>query len=270
MTESIRDAAAVARGAAWILDGLQLPDLSETAQVAATLKTALAGYDLVRVKPAPFDYALLDRWQDLLSRIGSVVAAGENSSSGARNGSIWSDVRYDSALTHTFRHSATAQPLHTDGAYAEEPDDVVLFLCEHQAASGGDTIFVRAETVDEVAERIDPQLHRQLWDLPLPYSKAGVPGRITPVLTRNEAGDWIINWNYYRVVHEDNPEVAAFREAFQSFLKRHIVHAGLAVPVKVAPGEVMLFKDQRMLHGRNAFTPSPRCVWKCSANLHAA
>lgn len=270
MTESIRDDAAVARGADWILGELQLPDLSETAKVAATLKTALAEYDLVRIEPAPFDVALLDRWQDLLSRIGSVVAAGEDSGSGARNGSIWSDVRYDSALAHTFRHSATAQPLHSDGAYAEEPDDVVLFLCEHQAASGGETIFVRAETVNEAAERTDPQLHRRLWNLPLPYSKAGVPGRITPVLRRNEAGECLINWNYYRVVHEGNPEVAAFREAFQSFLKREIVDAGLAVPVKVAPGEVVLFKDQRMLHGRNAFTPSSRCVWKCSVNLHAA
>jgi Taurine catabolism dioxygenase TauD, TfdA family len=94
-------------------------------------------------------------------------------------------------------------------------------------------------------------------------------GRRVPVLSRSDHGNIAINWNYYRVLHEGNPEVASFRERFRDFLQWHIVEAGRTVPLQISPGEVILFRDQRVLHGRNAFTPSPRCIWKASVKLHA-
>jgi alpha-ketoglutarate-dependent taurine dioxygenase len=265
-----RDAAADG----WILSGLELPDLAEAEKAATILRYALAKFALVTVKPtpvqsAPFQSSQLSKWQEVLSHVGSILAQGENSD-GIRDGKIWMDVRYDAERAHTFRHSATAQPLHTDSAYLTEPDDVVIFICEHQAISGGDTIFVHVDTIDALARQKDPELYRDLWNLQIPYIKAGVSGRTVPVLRPNERGDTLINWNYYRVQYERNPEVAAFRERFQNFLQRDIVAGGLAVPLKIEPGEVVLFKDQRMLHGRNAFVPSPRSIWKCGVKINAA
>jgi alpha-ketoglutarate-dependent taurine dioxygenase len=253
----------------WILSGLELPDLAEAEKAAAILRSALAKFALVSVKPAPFQFSQLSKWQEVLSHVGSILTQGENSD-GIRDGQIWMDVRYDAERAYTFRHSATAQPLHTDGAYLAEPDDVVVFICEHQAISGGDTIFVHVDTIDACARQKHPKLYRDLWHVQIPYIKAGVAGRTVPVLRPNQTGDTLINWNYYGVQYERNPEVAAFRERFQNFLQRDIVAGGLTVALKIEPGEVVLFKDQRMLHGRNAFAPSPRCIWKCGLKINAA
>src|SRR5689334_16168110 len=115
----------------WFKCGLELPDLSEPEKVAAVLRQTFAKFNLVSVKPAPFQSSSLCQWQQLLSHIGSILRNSEDSD-GIRRGGIWTDVRYDAARTSTFRHSATAQPLHTDGAYSAEPEDIVIFLCEHQ------------------------------------------------------------------------------------------------------------------------------------------
>ena len=42
------------------------------------------------------------------------------------------------------------------------------------------------------------------------------------------------------------------------------------VALVFAPGEAVLFDDQRLLHGRTAFVPGPRCLWKCSVSRTTA
>jgi Taurine catabolism dioxygenase TauD, TfdA family len=138
----------------WIVSNLEFPDLTDAEQAASALRQALAKAELVRVKPSSFRASTLTQWQKVLSYLG-VLASGEDSVSGMPDDSTWVDVRYDPALAHTFRHSATAQPLHTDSAYSDEADDLVLFLCEHQAMSGGETIFVLADTIDACAQQND-------------------------------------------------------------------------------------------------------------------
>jgi len=42
------------------------------------------------------------------------------------------------------------------------------------------------------------------------------------------------------------------------------------VPIKLAPGDAVVWKDERLLHGRNAFQADKmgeRFLWKCAVDV---
>jgi alpha-ketoglutarate-dependent taurine dioxygenase len=243
-------------------------DLARPKELAAQLGAALRQHSLVRIQGPRFDPETREQWNDVARALGQPCFDGEDGVSGSQNGEMWSDVSYHPDRQHTFRHSCTAQPLHTDGAYLAEPADVIIFICERNAVSGGATIFVSAETIAQEAKEKDPELYDALFTLHLPYGKAGQRGRSAPVLTQHADGLYV-NWNYYRVLKDESQRVHDFSERFRDFLRNEIVARNLIEPVTLSPGEALLFQDQRVLHGRTAFTPSPRCMWKCSVTRTA-
>lgn len=241
---------------------IRVDNFRDTNAVAARIGKALQNdaYVLTFAGEA-FSQERLDEWEQVLQVLGKVRADGENGATGELDGSVWIDVRYDSERAHTFRHSATAQPLHTDSAYNPAPVDMVFFYCQHQAKSGGATLFISAEALEEAVRDHSANLHARLWEMPLPYGKGQQAGRSVPVFERDERGI-LLNWNYYRVL-EANAEIAKLRQEFHDFLQQQIVVGGKAEAVYLSPGESLIFEDRRVLHGRNAFEPSPRCLWKC-------
>lgn len=243
--------------------GPELPanDLSRPEELATELADALRQGSIVRLQGPHLTPETHKKWEKVIWALGEPDREGEDAS-GTKDASIWIDVSYHPDRQNTFRHSCTAQPLHTDGAYNVAPADIIVFICATNASSGGATIFVSAETVAQRAKEKDARLYDDLFELPLPYGKAGVRGRSTPVLAQGPDGLYL-NWNYYRVLKED-PRVRDFAERFHRFLQEDIVAQDLAMPLRLAPGEAVLFKDQRVLHGRTAFAPSPRFLWKCA------
>lgn len=237
-------------------------------ELAGPILAALSQDPLVRVEGGDFSPGELDRWKPLITSIGVPADEGEDGATGQKDGSTWVDVRYDPTRSHTFRHSATAQPLHTDGAYLRQAVDLVFFLCQDQATQGGETIFVGADTVEREVQAADPALHQHLWQTPLTYGKGDRRGRCVPVFSRDHDGVRI-NWNYYRVL-DSTANAAAVREGFFAFLRDEIVARGKVDAVLLRPGDALIFADQKVLHGRHAFTPSPRCMWKCNVNRSPA
>lgn len=243
-------------------DAPPVASLGNPERVAQLVARALDEAYVVRIAGPVFGEATFRGWEAVVRAMGTPCCDGEDGVTGVKDGSLWSDVRYDETRTHTFRHSATAQPLHTDSAYNENPTEIIFFLGERQAAQGGETIFIDAETVDRIAAERDPALHAQLWNLAIPYGKGDDRGRSAPVLKR-DAGGMLLNWNYFRVL-EESPEIVSFRQRFRDFLQQEILDKNLVTPVMVRPGDALFFADQRVLHGRFGFIPSPRCIWKCS------
>lgn len=242
-------------------------DLGHPQEFASRLCLELEKAHLVHVEgPAP-DSGTLAQWEKVVSAIGAPVYWREDSGTGVRidDLTLWTDVRYRAELQHTFRHSCTAQPLHTDGAYDAVPSDITVFVCEQDAASGGESIFVRAADVAETARKVDAQLYDNLFTVPLPYGKAGSVGRTVPILTPSDDG-LLLNWNYYRVLKSYSSAVHDLAERFRRFLEQDIVQNGVATKMTLHPGEALFFEDQHVLHGRAAFAPGPRCLWKCSVN----
>src|SRR3546814_11115164 len=62
-----------------------------------------------------------------------------------RTGEIWMEVRYDPQHPDAYRHSANAQPLHTDGSYIPSFPNATLMACVANAGAGGETTFIDAD-----------------------------------------------------------------------------------------------------------------------------
>lgn len=236
--------------------------------IAARLHEALCASRVVHVTGCPRPDGDTSYWSDVILQFADMAFRGEDGASGRQTRDAWTDVRYDPARAHSFRHSKTAQPPHTDGAYEADSGNVVFFACHAHAPSGGETYFIGADEIARVAEAEAPALFGQLVTLPVRFGKLNTRQRERPVLSRDADG-WSIDWNYFRVVTDGQPEVARLRETFHRFLQERFVVTDACTPVRLLAGECLLFHDQRVLHGRRAFDAelqSERLIWKC--NLH--
>jgi alpha-ketoglutarate-dependent taurine dioxygenase len=214
---------------------------------------------------------VMQYYDRLLPQIGTPCALAEDVKAGSRQqqrtGETWMEVRYDPAYPNAYRHSASAQPLHTDGSYIPSFPNATLMCCVANAADGGETVFLDSELLVEILQQENPDL-LDLKTITIPHTRSG-DSRNLPVL-RHERGGWRVNWNYFCVDPDINASVAELRETFHQFLlTSQGVQKGI-VPVKLQPGDAVFWKDEELLHGRNAFNAqiaSERFLWKCAIDV---
>src|SRR6478672_3966195 len=235
---------------------------SAAAQIREVLRRAV----VVHICPdIPIDQPL-GYWEDVIGRLGSFKAVGEDPSGmQTEKKSVWMDVRFDPRYGQSFRHFNSAQPLHTDGAYEDTYVDSALFYCERQASSGGATLFVDVEDLARILKQEDPSLYRDITTTPVHFSKLGRPGKTCPIVDADRAGVRV-NWNYYRVTPDQGEKIEALRETFHQFLNSRFVEGGEALALRLEPHECVFFQDSRVLHGRNAYeaeASGDRLIWKC-------
>jgi hypothetical protein len=78
-----------------------------------------------------------------------------------------------------------------------------------------------------------------------------------------------LNWNYYCVDTAADQDVQDLRSEFFAFLEAEPVSARVE-PVRLSPGEAVIWKDDRVLHGRNGFSArqiSERFFWKTAFEM---
>ena len=206
----------------------------------------------------------LDYWLCIGSALGSPVKCTEDENTGEQkyNDGVWSDVRFKPNRRDSYRYHNVGQPLHTDGAYLPEAGDIVLFYMAKQATTGGGSLFLGAETLAASAEAEAPELLKALTTIPVRFGKQ-CSEHVTPIL-RYQGDRLKINWNYYRVLPDQGEVIARLKEEFQSFLK-HLVDSGRVLEFTLRDGEVVLFRDQDVLHGRRDYTArdvGDRLLWK--------
>ncbi|MBK9072026.1 MAG: TauD/TfdA family dioxygenase [Myxococcales bacterium] len=245
--------------------------------LAATAKDVLSAWQggLVVVIKAPRGEALADVravYDALLPRLGTPHFLAEDSRVGDRSaqrtGELWMEVRYDPTIPDAYRHSPNAQPLHTDGSYIPSFPNATLMCCIANAGQGGETTFIGAPALVEVLAAEAPGLLARLERTLMPHARSG-DARTVPVI-RREAGTILMNWNYYCVAGDVAPEVAALRQEFFDFLRDSPGVAAATTAVKLAPGDAVVWHDDRLLHGRNAFVAhavAERFLWKCAVDV---
>jgi alpha-ketoglutarate-dependent taurine dioxygenase len=209
----------------------------------------------------------------LLPKIGTPHYLAEDVRAGDRSvqrtGELWMEVRYDPAFPDAYRHSPNAQPLHTDGSYIPAFPNATLMCCVANADRGGETVFITAEALVEALRRERPELLAELEAVTMPHARSG-DRRALPVIRRGAEGELRLNWNYYCVAADCGPEAAALRERFFAYLQGSEAVRAALVPVKLAPGDGVVWKDERVLHGRNAFVAAAageRFLWKCAVDV---
>jgi alpha-ketoglutarate-dependent taurine dioxygenase len=219
---------------------------------------------------------LRDYYFAFMEALGTPLPLAEDATIGDRDaqrtGSYWAEVRFDPSIPNAYRHSANAQPLHTDGSYisntgvSETSPTAIgtgLLGCVAMPANGGATTFIDAVDLVEVLREEDPELLDRLQSMELPHARSG-DRRVEKVI-RYHGDIPLVNWNYYCVDPEVGEEAQKLRADFFAFLQSSPGVAERLKRVKLSPGDAVLWKDDQVLHGRDAFDPekiSARFLWK--------
>jgi alpha-ketoglutarate-dependent taurine dioxygenase len=163
------------------------------------------------------------------------------------------DIRPDPDLYH-FYAANTRQPLHTDYAYfpSNKSPDWVLMYCLDPSEFGGTTRFLSAHKLKKIMIKYNPALLKKL-SMEVTWSYVGADGdeiHRKPIMIDEQ-----INWNYWQIKSNLNNElVMKVREEFFKFLEDVIMAGNIYDFSKVwKRGDVVIFNDKKMLHGRDSF-----------------
>lgn len=247
------------------------PDASSD-EVAARIRGAWPKSKVIHLEGLRPAGDLRDFYMRLFSDVGVPLRLAEDASIKDRNsqrtGEVWFEVRYDPAFTDAYRHSANAQPLHTDGSYIPNFPNAGFLACQAMPETGGATVFIDAADVVSALRKEAPDLLSQLETSVVPHSRSG-DCREEPVI-RYEAAEPLVNWNYYCVAPDAEAPLKSLADEFFKFLQHSPSIRSGTIRVKLSPGEAVLWKDDRVLHGRDAFDPekpSDRFLWKAAIQV---
>jgi alpha-ketoglutarate-dependent taurine dioxygenase len=240
---------------------LRAPSSSE--RRAAEVIEACLGARLLLVHTLVEDAARREFWDGLLSASQfERVAVDENACTGEPINKLWSNVEFDPQQANRFRHSSAAQPLHTDGAYADASPPFVFMFCERAAPAGGATLFFDgSELVRLLSEERAPLLSALRTERMI-FRK----GRreVEATVISDDADGPILRWNYYALSEELASRARAIADEFQSFLL-YVTQRSIPRAIRLQEGDAVFFRDNRLLHGRESFlaeAAGDRCLWK--------
>lgn len=185
-----------------------------------------------------------------------------------RTGEVWMEVRFDPTIPDAYRHSAEAQPLHTDGSYIAEFPNATLMTCVANATEGGETTFIEACDVVDALRSENPDLLEALTAARLRHARSG--DSRTEYVIDTGSDPVLVNWNYYCVAKDVSAEERETAERFFRFLSCSPTIAARTLAVKLDPGDAVTWKDRQVLHGRNGFVAhaaSERFLWKCAIDI---
>ena len=248
-------------------------DPTRPTQASATILEAWRQCRVLHIRAPRLQPNEVQEFYDrLLPSIGTPCLLAEDVNVGGRDsqrsGELWMEVRYVPGVNDAYRHSANAQPLHTDGSYIASFPNATLMCCVRNAGDGGETTFIDGDQLVATLRSEEPDLLNQLESVPIPHARSG-DSRVLPVI-RYVDGSPRLNWNYYCVSREATPEALELRERFFAFLQSSPGVANAIVPVKLGTGDAVTWKDEAVLHGRNAFrasVASERFLWKCAVDV---
>jgi alpha-ketoglutarate-dependent taurine dioxygenase len=213
-----------------------------------------------------------DVYESMFRWLGSPRAFAEDVRAGDRDhqrtGEIWMEVRYDPNFPDAYRHSANAQPLHTDGSYIPDYSNSTLLACVANAGEGGETTFLDLPDLVAIMEREEPGLLKRLRTVTVPHARSG--DRRESRILEGEGADARVYWNYYCVDKDADADARSLAEEFHSYLASSPAVADRTLPIKLGPGDGVLWKDDELLHGRNSFNAtrtSERFIWKCAFDV---
>lgn len=242
--------------------------------LAAAVRDVWPRSKVVHIRGPQPGEAIRDYYWRFFEAVGEPLPIAEDVKAGdrgaQRTGGYWFEVRYDPSEPNAYRHSANAQPLHTDLSYIPIPNSVGFLACVAMPGNGGATTFIDAEDLVAVLRAEAPDLLRRLEESELPHARSG--DRRVEKVVRYVEGKPLLNWNYYCVDPEVGAEAQRLREDFFAFLHASPGVAEHLQRVKLAPGDAVMWKDEHVLHGRDAFDadkPSVRFLWKSGLLVHA-
>lgn len=157
--------------------------------------------------------------------------------------------------------TALALPLHTDQPYYENPPGIQFLHCIANEAKGGGSVLVDGFAVAEDFKARHPEQFDLLTRVAIPFRFLDDAVDIRtrhPILvtdTDGQISELCFNAHIGDVVDLPPEELATFYPAFLN-LMRLIRDPAYAVRLRLQTGEMVVFDNRRILHGRDAFDPS--------------
>jgi len=167
-----------------------------------------------------------------------------------------------------------ALDLHTDNPYRDPIPTVQLLHAIVADAAGGETVFVDGFAHAEALRREAPAAFERLARTPVRFSFADADGarwsHQAPVLGVTAAGEVEVvrlNHRSLDLAHGDAAAIDAWYDAYIAYYRR-LHDPAAAFGRRLAPGEMVIFDNRRIVHGRRAMaSASPRWLQGCYADM---
>jgi gamma-butyrobetaine dioxygenase len=158
-------------------------------------------------------------------------------------------------------YTALALPLHTDLGNQEVPPGYQFLHCLANESEGGASIFVDSLKVLEDLRIESPEHFRLLSEYAIPFRFHDDEHDIRqyhPVINLNAFGEIVeIKYNAHLADTFDLPEeiMHDYYLAYRN-LMGELRHPRYTVKLKLQGGDMVVFDNRRVMHGRDAFDPS--------------
>src|SRR6266850_358364 len=196
----------------------------------------------------------LDQWSEFLSRdCGFLHDRRHYNFSANLELADWWEISYQPEKAISYAYSKTRQPLHNDNAWFSDPAEMNIFVMKKQAPSGGDNNFYPLSRLLHDLEAEDGSLLHDLCHVPVTIKKGDGEhfNRTTIIVPGAEPR---IFWNFHPT-EKPTAEVQKLCDAFSAFLEKKEGTKSVE-RLRCASGDSFCFHDQKMLHGRTAFSAS--------------
>ena len=178
------------------------------------------------------------------------------------------DVRVEAAAANLAFTDLGLAP-HTDNPYREPPPTLQLLHCLHAAASGGQTILVDGFAVANELRRENPAAFEILATTPVHFAWGDADISLeawAPVIERDLRGEVVgLRVNDRSLTGDDR---RAWRDAYRALTAR-LGDPSVQYRFTLEPGDVLLFDNRRVLHGRTAYAGGARWLQGCYADMDA-
>jgi gamma-butyrobetaine dioxygenase len=158
-------------------------------------------------------------------------------------------------------YTALALPLHTDLTNQEMPPGYQFLHCIANSAEGGGSVFADGYAIAEALAKRDAEAFRQLTTVAIPmrfHDRDTDLRRHDRVIRLDDDGRPVeIRYNAHLAGIFDMPadKMAPYYRAYRAFMSATRDPAN-HLTLRLCPGEMAVFDNRRILHGREAFDPA--------------
>lgn len=158
-------------------------------------------------------------------------------------------------------YTADALPLHTDLTNQELPPGYQFLHCIANEAEGGGSTFCDGLAVATDLKDRDPEAFELLSTVTLPFrfqdAETDIRSRkaVITLDAEGEISEICFNAHIADIVDIDARQMPAFYRAYQHFMSM-LRDPAYAIGLKLEGGEMVVFDNRRVLHGREAFDPA--------------
>lgn len=218
------------------------------------------------------DSALRDWLQDTkrygLTLVSGIVGAGEASMALARRIGFLRETNFgvtfevvNMPAPNNLAYTAIELPLHTDLPNQELPPGLQFLHCIANEARGGGSVFADGFAMAQALRAQDPQAFEALALIRVPFRfhDREVDIRVRrPVITLDEDGalrEIAYNAHIADLIDLPSGLVDSWYRAYRAYMRLSRDPA-FRIAFKMQPGQMAVFDNRRVLHGREAFDPS--------------